>query len=191
MFDKKAYSQAYHKKYAQDNRARINKRKRAWYVANREKLRAANNKWKAENTAKIQAANAAYYAANTEKVHVANNKWRAANPERVKATGAAWRIANRERKKAQNRAWRLANPARDTATLARRRARKLAQTCGCCAPWSFKFIYAQGRALGMHVDHVKPLAKGGLHCLKNMQLLSPLDNQRKSARYVEAQPEVR
>jgi 5-methylcytosine-specific restriction endonuclease McrA len=141
MFDKKAYL----KKYAKDNKARINERSRARYAADSKKVLAAKKKW---------------------------------------------RLANSDRKKAINRAWRLANPARDTATLARRRARKLAQTCGCCAPWSLKFIYAQGRALGMHVDHVKPLAKGGLHCLKNMQLLAPSDNQRKGARYVETQPEV-
>ena len=52
-----------------------------------------------------------------------------------------------------------------------------------CAPWSFKFIYAQARALGMHVDHVKPLARSGLHCLRNMQLLEPAKNCSKGAKW--------
>jgi hypothetical protein len=183
MFDKKAYNAAYMIEYAKANRAALNEKKRAWALANPEKVLAARKKWRADNKAQTKAAGAAYYAANPDKVHAANNKWRAANPERVKAGGAAWRAANKERKKAQNRAWVLANPGNATAILARRRAKILEQTCSCCAPWSFKFIYAQARALGMHVDHVKPLAKGGSHCLRNMVLLAPLDNMRKGAKY--------
>lgn len=38
-------------------------------------------------------------------------------------------------------------------------------------------------ALKMHVDHVKPLAAGGLHCLRNMQLLEPAENCSKGARW--------
>jgi HNH endonuclease len=159
MFDKKAWTKA--------NWARIIEQKRAW---------------RARNKAQIKAAGAAYYAANPEKVHAANNKWRAANPERVKATSARWHAANQEQKRSKNRTWRITHAAQETATIARRRARKLAQTCSCCVPWTFKFIYAQARALKMHVDHIQPLAKGGLHCLRNLQLLEPVDNMRKGAR---------
>jgi 5-methylcytosine-specific restriction endonuclease McrA len=38
----------------------------------------------------------------------------------------------------------------------------------------------------MHVDHVQPLAKGGKHCLRNLQLLDPIENRRKGARWAEA-----
>jgi 5-methylcytosine-specific restriction endonuclease McrA len=38
----------------------------------------------------------------------------------------------------------------------------------------------------MHVDHVRPLAKGGKHCLHNLQLLTPLENMRKGAKWAEA-----
>ena len=41
------------------------------------------------------------------------------------------------------------------------------------------------RSLKMEVDHVRPLAKDGIHCLRNLQLLEPSENRRKSANYPE------
>ena len=46
-----------------------------------------------------------------------------------------------------------------------------------------KELYLKARKLGMHVDHIKPLAKGGEHCLSNLQLLSPEENMKKGAKY--------
>jgi 5-methylcytosine-specific restriction endonuclease McrA len=36
---------------------------------------------------------------------------------------------------------------------------------------------------GNHVDHIKPLSKGGTHTLDNLQYLSALDNLRKGSKY--------
>ena len=35
--------------------------------------------------------------------------------------------------------------------------------------------------LGHQVDHVRPLADGGLHCVKNLQILTKQEHARKTA----------
>jgi 5-methylcytosine-specific restriction endonuclease McrA len=125
---------------------------------------------------------AKYKAANPDKAKAAVRLWQKAHPERQRAATRRWIAAHPQEQAAAARSWRRRNRAVIAAHAARRRAKHAAQACGCCQPWSFRFIYAQARALGMHVDHVKPLARGGLHCLRNMQLLAPVDNLRKGAR---------
>jgi hypothetical protein len=149
-------------------------------------IRAITKAWTNDNRSRRNAGRRIWRAANRETLNAKLRNWHTVNPDKSRA----WDMAHPDRRRAISRNWKTAHPEQRAIDGGRRRGRQRNQTCGCCAPWSFKFIYAQGRSLGMHVDHVKPLAKGGLHCLKNMQLLSPLDNQRKSARYVEAQPEV-
>jgi hypothetical protein len=135
--------------------------------------------WCDENRLRRNAGRRAWRAANRDALNAKLRAWHAANPH----ASRAWNDANPDKRKAISRTWRVAHPEQRAATKARYRARQLEAACSCCAPWSFKFIYAQARALGMHVDHVKPLAKGGSHCLRNMVLLAPLDNLRKGAKY--------
>jgi 5-methylcytosine-specific restriction endonuclease McrA len=114
--------------------------------------------------------------------------WRAANVEKARALDRV-RYASPERReaaKATKRRWGKANRVKRLLEVRRRQAIKQGATCNCCAPISFRFIYLQARSLKMHVDHVRPLAKGGKHCLRNLQLLEPVDNLRKGASYVEA-----
>jgi 5-methylcytosine-specific restriction endonuclease McrA len=77
-------------------------------------------------------------------------------------------------------------PEKESAHCAKRRAAKKAALCGCCSPADFAKLYKRARLLGMHVDHIKPLAKGGKHCIKNLQLLTPVENMRKGAKWKEA-----
>ena len=68
-----------------------------------------------------------------------------------------------------------------------REARKLAQT-----PWMSRAEYAEVEAMYLynavmpgtwHVDHIKPLSKGGLHHPSNLQLMRGEENVRKNARW--------
>lgn len=46
-------------------------------------------------------------------------------------------------------------------------------------------LYMTARKLGLHVDHIKPISKGGLHHPENLQLLTPEENLKKGAKYEE------
>ena len=92
-----------------------------------------------------------------------------------------------------------ANPAQKAARMARylhnhlpqhaerqrrRAARRKNQLCSCCTAMQIQEFYAK-RPEGYEVDHIVPLARGGLHCLSNLQYMLPADNRRKGARSVE------
>lgn len=47
--------------------------------------------------------------------------------------------------------------------------------CACGCGRSIRYDY--------HVDHIKPLAKGGEHAFHNWQLLAPICNLKKGAKY--------
>ena len=83
--------------------------------------------------------------------------------------------------------WRKNNPHKHTATQSLRRARKLNQTPGDADLELIEEIYLAARmaqmytGLPIHVDHIKPLSKGGLHHQDNLQLLYATDNWSKGA----------
>ena len=135
--------------------------KKAWTKANRERINAQSRAWYHRNKASVRAKHA----------------------ERNRERSREWAAANREYAAAKSRRWRKENPEHRNYLNARTRARKRAATCACCAPISFRFIYLQALGLKMDVDHVQPLAKGGKHCLRNLQLLDPIKNRRKGARW--------
>lgn len=147
--------------------------KRAWAAANRDRLKAYRRRW-AEN--------------NPERHRAAQAKWAAAN----RATAArTWAQENPERDRELKRRWALANPESRRAAIARRRAKvkavggsytpedvaalKVAQRgrCACCREKLPKRF---------HVDHITPIKRGGTNDRKNIQLLCPPCNHRKSAK---------
>jgi 5-methylcytosine-specific restriction endonuclease McrA len=42
-------------------------------------------------------------------------------------------------------------------------------------------VYVAARLLGKEVDHILPIRDGGLHCCKNMQLLTTVEHRLKTA----------
>jgi Recombination endonuclease VII len=86
------------------NRERINTRRAALHAANPEKKRARDIAWRLANLDKERARSVAKHAANPEKGNGRSAAWRAAHPERARASKTAWRVVNREK----IRAWNLA-----------------------------------------------------------------------------------
>jgi 5-methylcytosine-specific restriction endonuclease McrA len=160
-----------------------------------------------EKGERIRAAALAYHVANREQILRANHEryWRDVEASRARArkSAAIQNPKRREAKQAWARADRVANPEKWRAKgqreyqhnpLARReashrrRALKLALAVGtiCIADLAAKWDYWAACCWmcgsdAVEWDHVKPLSKGGAHCLANLRPACVSCNRRKSA----------
>lgn len=131
------------------------------------------------------------YADNREKFALKNATWRAANPDFDRERKEKWYAANRDKERKRATAWSKANPERTAAHTATRRARVAGSVAKLTADEKARVtgFYAQARAMTKlmgepyHVDHKKPLSKGGLHHPDNLQVLRGIDNLKKGAKY--------
>lgn len=168
------------------------------YAKERDHILALAKRSYAANPERWKINGAAYHARNPDysrsyrESHVAqiletNAAWRAKNPEYRREHY----LKNRDRLLANVKEWRKANPQAYKRNVQNRRARilfgggvlskglearlfKLQRgRCTCC-----------GKSLGKkyHMDHIVPLAKGGLNKDSNMQLLRALCNHQKHAK---------
>jgi hypothetical protein len=110
-------------------------------------------------------------------------EWRAKSLERAKTGDARWRAENPGSVKASNAKWRAKNRGRCNAYNAHRRALKRKQTCTCCTREQLAKFHIDAHAAGREVDHVQPLALGGLECLKNLQALTPEEHKVKTFQF--------
>lgn len=140
------------------NREAENRRNRARYAADPERYRAAARARREANREKSREYAREYRKANPDKVRESFRSWCVRNPDYF----ANWRDANRDR-------------LRDYG--ARRRARKYGAGFIPFSPEDlerrlsmFGFMCWMCRVRPFeHVDHVKPLAAGGPHCLSNLR----------------------
>lgn len=193
--------------YRAANPEKVKARTAAYYAANKEKVDARMQAYRAANPAKAKESAAAYYAAHRDWRRVTNAAWYATNKDKKKAVNAARRAAtkdkqriykaayyeaNRERVNARNTAWKTANPEARRIHSQNRRAKERAAggvlskglasrlfklqrgKCACCK-----------RPLGndFQLDHIMPLALGGLNIDGNIQLLRRVCNLQKNARH--------
>ena len=163
MFDKKAYSKAY-------------------YEANKEKIKASCT---------------AYYEKNKGKRKAQIKAWQQVNEEKKKAYSRAYYEANAEELKAKDRAYSKANRDKKTANENKRYASKLNRTPSWLTKEDLAKIeefYKEAQRLReetgeeYHVDHIIPLRGkniSGLHVPSNLQILKARDNIIKGNRYGE------
>jgi len=124
-----------------------------------------NAKYRKANAEKIKSWHAENYKANRDKIDARHNRWRKANPEKKRALSAKWAKDN---------------PGKHNAKGAKRRALVKKQTPSWYDHQMVTEIYEVASEFGYHVDHIVPLAKGGLHSHENLQLLTPAENLSKS-----------
>lgn len=89
-----------------NRRRKESDRQKAWYAANRAKVRAKQKAYKKANREKVAAQKKVYRAANREKELERGRAWYQANRERVLAKQKEYREANRERIAEYQRAYR-------------------------------------------------------------------------------------
>lgn len=142
--------------------------KRQWYLKNRERLLAKQAK---------------YYEDHKEERLEYMAKRRLENGDEIREWQRQDRINNPEKYAEQERI-RYARDTADRKARARRyKVKKRSSVCECCTSQEFKEIYEFAHLVGMHVDHIKPVSKGGAHCALNLQLLPPKVNLSKGANF--------
>lgn len=123
-------------------------------------------------------------ALNYDRVHAleleSQRVRRASNPAKHIAEVRAWQIANPDKRRATRTRWKKANPSKVASDSSARRAKIRNQMCDCCTAADFAIVYQAARLIGAEVDHVVPIALGGLHCTMNLQILPPEAHRAKS-----------
>lgn len=137
-----------------------------------------NNKWHRRQ----------YYAKNRDAIIARAKRWWKSHQELDKKRAAAWRLSHPDKAAAAIRKWRLSNLDKAAAKERNRNARKRGNggthtaadihnifkmqhgKCACCR------IYLRAK---YHVDHIKPVSKGGSNDRRNLQVLCVPCNLRK------------
>lgn len=129
----------------------------------------------------------AAYAANPEPAKARARKRRQEKPDEVNAASRAWAKANPEKRAAITRKWQQANMQGRVRGYTRKRyaIRKGAPTIDFTPEQLDQRAAVYGHACWIcsapmtEWDHVKPLAKGGWHCLSNLRPICRTCNARK------------
>lgn len=169
------------KQYLAENRDAINARRKAYRDANPDLIREQKRAFYLANVESIIAYQVKYREANREKFREQARQWAKDNPERKRATQRAWlaKPENREKVRDYYRAWSKSDRGREVSAEASRRRRAAARATAV-ASISVEDIQAKVSYYGgkcwicrtaefEHIDHVKPLSKGGAHVLANLR----------------------
>lgn len=162
----------------------------AAYEADKERRLVGMKVYAAEHAKEIREYHAQYYVENKETLLEKNRQWRAENAERARETSRQYYADHREEMRESNRRWRIENRDRKNESERRRRALKQSLTI---VPFAVslldqKWAYWGGKCwmCGRNADtwdHVKPLAKGGYHCLANLRPACRHCNSSKQAKW--------
>lgn len=166
-----------------------------------------NSEWRAKNPEQVKKNNIEWYAKNADKARAYSREYARKHPEQVKATIAIWVEKNKDRVSELNKDWREKNKERHLSNVREwmnknkdkvksYRSNRKAKTRGKLGKLSNGlarnlYVLQKGKcaccrnklANTYHMDHIIPLALGGLHVDKNIQLLCAPCNLSKGAAY--------
>lgn len=142
--------------------------------------------------AKSRAGYAAYYGANREAVNAAKRSWVIKNKEKVLSTQRQKRFENRERDRPyfreRQRVWRENNRQQSRLNAKEQRAKRRRvkveritkkQIDDLREKQGARCAICRKKLVKEHIDHIHPIAKGGAHEIRNLQLLCPPCNMSK------------
>jgi len=153
-----------------------------------------SRKWNQSNKERFVSNQSARYIANREEFRAVGRENYRNNRERHRAVAALRRRQNLERIRSQDRAiakrWRAAHPEKAKQWSAKQRAIKRnvqlqpitkQQIDDLCHKQRGRCAICKKKLVKRHIDHVKPLSRGGAHEILNFQLLCPRCNLTKRA----------
>ncbi len=155
----KEINRTYWREYKEKNPEKVAKMKKDWYENNKAHFLDTKRAWAHANADKVRAYQRAYTKKNKEKVNRWQRECYARNPGPAKAA------AVRRKRKIRDM-----NLGLSKGLITRLIVSQLGLCCSCKADIS---------VTGYHLDHIKPLSKGGLHEDSNIQLMCPTCNKSK------------
>lgn len=175
-----------------EQRARKTLLQRQRRAANRDLVNEKKREYRKANPEKSRKEYRAYRVANPEKTRAAQQKWREKNKDKLREYESARHKSRTDSDKERRSKWVKENAEKFRMYASNRRAKKLVHAktltqdficylyklqrgkCACC-----------GLPLGdnYHIDHIMPLALGGTHEERNIQLLRSTCNQEKHAKH--------
>jgi hypothetical protein len=125
-----------------------------------------------------------------ERKKILDKAWLERNRERKATTNKAWRERNRERRAITSKAWRERNRDLDHELKRRRRCKQKNASIPLTANEKSKILVLERtrqdlqRETGReyHIDHILPIAHGGIHHPINLRILEGRENQLKQAK---------
>jgi len=131
-----------------------------------------------------------YYQNNRQKVTEINSRWAKSDAGIIsdRKAGAKYRSKNKEKIREKSKQYRENNRHKCNELAARRRARVRSLTPENADLELIKLIY-KACPEGYHVDHIIPIARGGLHHESNLAYLPGRVNDSKGAKTPEEYPE--
>lgn len=196
-------AQARSREYRKSNPEKVAASDAAYRASNADKIRKQKAEYYARNAEHFKSLHSDYYSRNKEKWLVYGAKrredkasyraekmrWRSRNREKLRSMAVEFRKNHPEKVSKSRAAWEQRNPHSRRIRQQNRRDRK---SGGRLSPGIVGrlFLKQKGRcpccrmSLGteFHMDHIVPLASGGLHADENMQLLRAECNLKKAAR---------
>jgi 5-methylcytosine-specific restriction endonuclease McrA len=128
---------------------------------------------------------------NLDKAKQISNAYKKSNKEKCQAKQRNWRIQNADAIRSYARLYRGKYPEVKRAAEAKRRARKVGAVGSYGRNDVLQLLVLQKKRCATcyadisskyHIDHIRPLARGGGNSRNNIQLLCPPCNMRKSAK---------
>jgi 5-methylcytosine-specific restriction endonuclease McrA len=198
--ERKARRREYNRRYYEANREISSERNRQYYEVNKEKIREQQRqyytenkedsysrlvRWRNDNRETVRMHNRNSYKNNTLNYKKNRQKWDKANPEKRRGYRREWAIRFPEKEQERNRSSGQARRARKVGAIdpcqpvtAASIARRTWLFGNCCA-------YC-GNDGPLHLDHVEPLARGGMHTPDNLVPACQRCNLSKLAKPVES-----
>jgi len=148
--------------------------------------------YREENIKAVKERGALDYAKNRDAYISRSKKRYAENTEKIKKATASYQKANPEKRAAWNSSYSRANKDKVCALTAARNARKLLATPLWVNHCAIRDVYSEAERLttrtgiAHQVDHIVPLRSPlvcGLHWEGNLQIISAVENRKKSNRY--------
>jgi len=199
--ERKARRREIWRRYYYANQEKMKERQREYYQVNKEQILIKACNYRNDNRENINQSKRQHYAANPKPQRQKSCCYRQENPEKVRRTLRQWREVNRQRILDYNKQWRTANPEKAEAmarAAKRKRSAAKRRTSDMVAPQVTSSNTAErflifgnscaycGSDGPLHLDHVDPLARGGLHTPSNLAPACQRCNLSKSAKPVEA-----